>query len=313
MTELKDTLVATVVKWSGREARALRQARRMSVRQFAAHLGFNDAAVSNWERRGEDARLRYQTQQILDTDLARAPQDVRDRFELVKRQQDAETTHAHADLGSGSSTRTRTLLDAMRAQIGSGLRYLPPVGATQGLAAFLESSSRVYVVKGPPGSGKTRLTYHLADELANDVDVQLLSVDSWDLPTLDLAATILRYASIPQGIDPLLTLEAAGVALRRSCLVVVDGINSQEQLNQVGRHIDGILRQVPPDALRFMLVVRTPPDVELATFPVLAASIFMPQPVHAGGASFVLMANIKQNRILEYSRVGVALSYGHRG
>ena len=52
----------TIVKWSGVEARALRLARRMSVRQFARHLGFNDAAVANWESRGSEARLRHHTQ-----------------------------------------------------------------------------------------------------------------------------------------------------------------------------------------------------------------------------------------------------------
>ncbi len=76
-------LVGAVVRWSGREARALREAKRMSVREFAAHLGVNDAAVSKWERRGELARLRYQTQQILDVDLARSGRDVHDRFELI--------------------------------------------------------------------------------------------------------------------------------------------------------------------------------------------------------------------------------------
>jgi transcriptional regulator with XRE-family HTH domain/tetratricopeptide (TPR) repeat protein len=76
-------LVDAVVRWSGREARALREAKRMSVREFAAHLGVNDAAVSNWERRGELARLRYQTQQILDVDLARSDKDVQERFKLI--------------------------------------------------------------------------------------------------------------------------------------------------------------------------------------------------------------------------------------
>jgi len=76
-------VVTLVPRWSGREARALREAKRMSVREFAAHLGVNDAAVSSWERRGELARLRYQTQQILDVDLARSDADVRDRFELL--------------------------------------------------------------------------------------------------------------------------------------------------------------------------------------------------------------------------------------
>jgi hypothetical protein len=75
--------MAVVPRWSGREARALREAKRMSVRDFAAHLGVNDAAVSNWERRGDQARLRYQTQQMLDTDLARASGEVRERFDLI--------------------------------------------------------------------------------------------------------------------------------------------------------------------------------------------------------------------------------------
>lgn len=45
--------VANVRWWTGSEARALRLAIRMSVREFAAHLGVNDAAVSNWERHRE--------------------------------------------------------------------------------------------------------------------------------------------------------------------------------------------------------------------------------------------------------------------
>src|SRR6266496_6415118 len=58
-----DEPLVTVEKWSGIEARALRLARRMSVRQFARHLGFNDAAVAHWESRGAQARLRYHTQE----------------------------------------------------------------------------------------------------------------------------------------------------------------------------------------------------------------------------------------------------------
>src|SRR3954451_12581971 len=75
-----DSSVTTVVRWSGREARALREARRMSVRAFAAHLGVAVASVTNWERRGEHIRLRHETQQILDTDLSRAGDDVLRRF-----------------------------------------------------------------------------------------------------------------------------------------------------------------------------------------------------------------------------------------
>ncbi|MDQ7909107.1 hypothetical protein RB614_31750 [Phytohabitans sp. ZYX-F-186] len=55
----------------------------MSVRAFAAHLGVAVASVTNWERRGEVIRLRDETQQILDTDLSRASDDVRARFETA--------------------------------------------------------------------------------------------------------------------------------------------------------------------------------------------------------------------------------------
>jgi transcriptional regulator with XRE-family HTH domain len=75
--------MAVVLQWSGREARALRLALRMGVREFAEHLGVNDSAVSNWERRGTKAILRYQTQHDLDTVLARASDAVRERFELA--------------------------------------------------------------------------------------------------------------------------------------------------------------------------------------------------------------------------------------
>jgi hypothetical protein len=52
----------------------------MSIRGFAEHLGYNDAAVSNWERRGETARLRTQTQRDLDAALKLADDDARERF-----------------------------------------------------------------------------------------------------------------------------------------------------------------------------------------------------------------------------------------
>lgn len=85
-----DAQVTTVVRWSGREARALRQARRMSIRAFAAHLGVTVATVSNWDSRGELARLRTDTQQMLDTDLARASADVQERFAAILADEDDE-------------------------------------------------------------------------------------------------------------------------------------------------------------------------------------------------------------------------------
>jgi transcriptional regulator with XRE-family HTH domain len=67
-------------RWTGLEAAALRKARRMSVRAYAAHLGVSAATVANWDNRGELARLNTETQQMLDIDLERAPDDVQQRF-----------------------------------------------------------------------------------------------------------------------------------------------------------------------------------------------------------------------------------------
>lgn len=262
----------TVEKWSGTEARALRLARRMSVRQFARHLGFNDAAVAHWESRGAQARLRYHTQEVLDTDLAQAPEDVRRRFA-----QALNTVDRHAGaLASGSAARSATFVDSMRAQLAADLPYRPPTGAIDSLRAFLESPSRVYLITGQAGSGKTRLSYHLADVLHAEADVQLHSAAAWVSQDLDLAVELLRYASIASERDPLLTLESQAVGLARPCLIVIDGITAQVQFDQIARHVDIILRQVRSGFLRFVLVIRTPPRITTSAHPVLNASVFTP-------------------------------------
>jgi formylglycine-generating enzyme required for sulfatase activity len=71
---------AMVPKWTGREVRALREARRMSVREFAAHLGVSDRMVSKWEAGGVGIRPRPVNQAALDTSLGQAGPEVRARF-----------------------------------------------------------------------------------------------------------------------------------------------------------------------------------------------------------------------------------------
>ncbi|WP_284741831.1 orotidine 5'-phosphate decarboxylase / HUMPS family protein [Amycolatopsis sp. RTGN1] len=263
-----------VVKWSGREARALRNARRMGVRQFAKHLGYTAAAVSYWEARGSDANLRQNTQEVLDADLALAPEDVRGRFEQALK---ADEDEMDSDtLGTSSSARTRDLLPQLRTQFARSLDYQAPDGVTGRVRDFLRSSARVYLLAGPAGVGKTRLVYQLVTELAGAADFQLHTVGSWEIGSLDLAVEILRYSSVPKENDALLTLEAESARLRRPCLVVIDGISSQSQFDRVGRQLDTILRQVTTGWLRFLLVLRTPPAVETRAHPVLNAAIFDP-------------------------------------
>jgi hypothetical protein len=71
-----------VAVWTGGRADALRQALRMTIEDFAAHLGVAGRTVAYWRAR-PDVALRPVTQQILDVALARVPEQVRGQFELL--------------------------------------------------------------------------------------------------------------------------------------------------------------------------------------------------------------------------------------
>src|SRR2546427_11452536 len=72
--------MAPVTTWTGWEANALRKALRMSVTDFAEHLGAARRTVAKWSSRGRDIQLRHDMQAALDTVLARSPEDVHERF-----------------------------------------------------------------------------------------------------------------------------------------------------------------------------------------------------------------------------------------
>jgi formylglycine-generating enzyme required for sulfatase activity len=72
--------VITVRRWSGLEARALREAKRMGVRAFADYLGISPRMVSKWESGGEQITPRPVNQEALDTVLAASTPDVQARF-----------------------------------------------------------------------------------------------------------------------------------------------------------------------------------------------------------------------------------------
>ncbi|MEU5829296.1 DUF5919 domain-containing protein [Micromonospora tulbaghiae] len=79
--------MTTVQKWTGRETRALRQALRMSVRDFSAHLGVAERTVSKWEAAMGAACPRPEMQAALDTAIGTAAEDVRSRFASTQRDQ----------------------------------------------------------------------------------------------------------------------------------------------------------------------------------------------------------------------------------
>ncbi len=72
--------MATVQQWTGTEVRALRDAKRMSIREFAAHLGVSERMISKWEAGKENITPRPINQAALDTCLTRSDSDTQARF-----------------------------------------------------------------------------------------------------------------------------------------------------------------------------------------------------------------------------------------
>lgn len=79
-----EVIPVVVLVWTGREAQALRLARRMSVREFAEHLGVSDRAVSQWEAGACQVRPRPANQAALDTSLRLAESGARSRFQYLR-------------------------------------------------------------------------------------------------------------------------------------------------------------------------------------------------------------------------------------
>lgn len=81
----KGRRVMAVASWTGREARQLREALRLSQREFAATLGIAPRTVAQWDRVGADITPRPEFQRMLDVTLERAPDDAVRRFENATR------------------------------------------------------------------------------------------------------------------------------------------------------------------------------------------------------------------------------------
>jgi formylglycine-generating enzyme required for sulfatase activity len=151
---------AAVLRWSGREARALREARRMSVREFAAHLGVSDRVVSKWEAGGPSIRPRPFNQAALDTSLARSSAEVKARFAAIAQTQEARAMPAGGPHSCPSGARhlvrhpldgkAMTLVDAGVYEAGRDgeTRWLPGFyvdvypTTNADYARFLESTGR---------------------------------------------------------------------------------------------------------------------------------------------------------------------------
>jgi 3-keto-L-gulonate-6-phosphate decarboxylase len=212
-------------------------------------------------------------------DLVLAPNPAFRKLAPASENDDSVTT-----LGDNSAERTRGILDSIERR-GRRLQYVGDPSAVREFRDFLATSSRIFAIKGSSGTGKTRLVSHLAQTLHEEADFQLHTLESWDINAVNIAVEILRYGSIPQGEDGLLTLEGAASRLSRPFVVVVDGIGTRAHLDRVGRQIDSVIRQVAEDRFKFCLAIRTPPDLGFSPFPVLASALYEPN-VRSPGTSY---------------------------
>jgi hypothetical protein len=90
--------MTTVGRWTGREAKLLREALRLSVRDFAAHLGVGVRTVNKWEARQADITPLPYMQEVLDTALARASDEAKARFAAAARADCLSTTAQSPEL-----------------------------------------------------------------------------------------------------------------------------------------------------------------------------------------------------------------------
>ncbi|MGH3943048.1 MAG: hypothetical protein ACRDTG_31380 [Pseudonocardiaceae bacterium] len=77
--------MTVVGRWTGREAKLLRVALRLSIRDFAAQLGVAARTVNTWEERLADITPLPHMQEVLDTALSRASDEVKARFTATTR------------------------------------------------------------------------------------------------------------------------------------------------------------------------------------------------------------------------------------
>ncbi|QUH05021.1 helix-turn-helix domain-containing protein [Saccharopolyspora erythraea] len=74
----------TIARWTGFEAKLLRDALRLTVNDFAALLGVSTRTINKWESKRAEITPLPEMQSALDTALTRAADDVRERFDQLK-------------------------------------------------------------------------------------------------------------------------------------------------------------------------------------------------------------------------------------
>lgn len=217
----------TVQRWSGREAKALREALRMSVRAFAAHLGISERTVSKWEAGGQGLIPVPDSQALLDTALARASGDVRERFRPA-------SADPQKPAGDGCSILAPSLEPGLIHRSDDHNSLLAILSE-----ASNEDPTQAVAVTGPGGFGKTTLvTQVIHDPHIQHVFPEILWVETGeDCTPVRIVELISDLCVHLGGARPALTdPEQAGFHLARvigdrRVLLIIDNVWSAADLS----------------------------------------------------------------------------------
>lgn len=175
--------------WSGRETRALRDAKRMSIREFAAHLGVHERLVSKWEAGGSRVHPRPVNQAALDTSLARSDEVVRARFAALIGESPVDGSAAGFDVRSAAGARTSYSSDA-------DLLALIDAGAMRGDALAAISERDLIMAAAHEASehaGRAESTNVGASTLEQlDADVTRIANEYVHIPPVPMMVEMLR-------------------------------------------------------------------------------------------------------------------------
>ncbi|MBP2323789.1 transcriptional regulator with XRE-family HTH domain [Kibdelosporangium banguiense] len=134
--------MATVQRWTGLETKALRQAMRLSIRDFATHLDVGVRTVARWESRGAGIELAPDSQGLLDTAFARVSEDVKQRFAAALA---ADESAVDAVVVQPSAALPPADVTVQLPVVMDGRPVLVPLDATDlaacGLGGFLSSAT----------------------------------------------------------------------------------------------------------------------------------------------------------------------------
>ncbi len=261
--------MTTVDSWTGREAKLLRVALRLSVRDFAARLGVGTRTVNKWEARRADITQLPYMQEVLDTALARASDEAKARFAAATRTELPE--HQTAPL-SESPVR-----GAMLPVVINGRLVFVPFDAavlvTSGLDALLDELTTTSAVGGSVDTAteevqKRDITAVASSDLWQTVTALTLGMgqEDFDLERLDRLIPCLDADELLRevGAADVDAIERTSDALRRCDFTHGGGLTRPAAIAQL-RSVLRLRKVAATPAIRARL------DIAVADLAMLAA------------------------------------------